>query len=129
MSMTKPLRFNTRVLLRTKHFPLADLCIVQVSSMQYIALIHNNTDSKPESIEWERFIAGAIETGMFKGGSAIGFRQTVGTKPVPATTRSAGGCMRFDSDDLAELRKQLDSHPVVMRGGTIELLEMPRTSE
>lgn len=93
--------------------------------MQYIALLHKNTDSPPTTDEWDRFFDAANATGMFKGGSAIGARQTVGKKPVSDTTESVGGYMRFDSDDLERLQALLKDHPVIRHGGTIELCEMP----
>lgn len=33
--------------------------------------------------------------------------------------------MRLDSDDPVQLHELLESHPVVLNGGTIELCEMP----
>ena len=95
--------------------------------MQYIALIHRNTDSTPTPAEWDRFLGAAKETGMFRGGSAIGRRYTVGQKEVADTTETIGGYMRFDSDDFQRLRALLDEHPVTKHGGTIELCELPES--
>ncbi len=95
--------------------------------MQYIALIHNNTDSTPTTDEWDRFLDAAKATGMFKGGSEIGSRIVVGRKAVSDTTQSLGGYMRFDSDDLKRLQELLEDHPVIKHGGTIELCEMPKS--
>ena len=95
--------------------------------MQYIALIHKNTDSTPTSAEWDRFLAAANATGMFKGGSEIGSRTIVGQKAVADTTEIVGGYMRFDSDDLEKLQALLRDHPVTKHGGTIELCEMPKS--
>lgn len=95
--------------------------------MQYVALIHRNTDTTPTSAEWEHFFAVATETGMFKGGSAIGTRHIVGRKTVPDTTRDIGGFMRFDSEDLRQLHELLERHPVIRHGGAIELCEMPQS--
>ena len=95
--------------------------------MQYIALIHKNTDSTPTADEWDRFFEAAKATGMFKGGSEIGLRYTVGQKVVPDITENVGGYMRFDSDDLERLQALLEDHPVTKHGGTIELFEMPKS--
>ncbi|HRX78052.1 MAG TPA: hypothetical protein P5307_03275 [Pirellulaceae bacterium] len=95
--------------------------------MQYIALIHKNADTSPSSDEWDRFFEIASETGMFKGGSEIDARLTLGRKEVPDTTKSVGGFMRFDSDDINLLFNLLESHPVVRHGGTIELCQMPES--
>jgi hypothetical protein len=92
--------------------------------MEYIALIHKNTDSLPTSEEWSRFFAIATKTGVFKGGSEIGNRHAIGEKEVSDTTLNVGGYMRFDSDDLNLLKDLLKKHPVIKHGGTIELCEM-----
>ena len=95
--------------------------------MQYIALIHKNTDSAPTADEWECFIDAATATDMFKGGSVIGSRRTIGQKTVADTTESVGGFMRFDCDDPEKLLALLREHPVFQHGGTIELCEMPKS--
>lgn len=92
--------------------------------MEYIALIHKNTDSMTTSDEWNRFFQVATESGMFRGGSEIGKRHTFGSKRVSDTTANVGGYMRFDADDLSQLKELLDKHPVVEHGGTIELCEL-----
>lgn len=95
--------------------------------MQYLALIHDNTDTTPTSAEWETFCEEAARTGLFKGGSAIGSRLSVGTKVVPDTSLNIGGFMRFDTEDPGQLMELLEKHPAVRHGGTIELFTMPRT--
>lgn len=95
--------------------------------MQYIALIHRNTDTAPTSAEWEHFFEVAERTGLFKGGSEIGSRQTIGRKVVPDSSQYVGGFMRFDAENLGQLTELLKEHPVVKHGGTIELLTMPES--
>lgn len=95
--------------------------------MEYIALIHKNTESTPSAEEWSLFFTLANESGMFRGGSEIDNRQTVGNKEVADTTHSIGGYMRFDSDNLPPLLELLNKHPMVQHGGTIELCEMPKS--
>lgn len=95
--------------------------------MQYIALIHKNTDSQPTESDWSQFIDTAISQGVFQGGSELGKRFSIGEKGVFDSTERLGGFMRFDSDDLPALQVLLQAHPVVQHGGTIELIEMPRT--
>lgn len=95
--------------------------------MQYLALIHNNADTTPTAAEWSRFIEAGTQAGLFRGGSAIGSRLSVGPKEVPDTAHSVGGFMRFDAQELGPLLQLLESHPVVRHGGTIELFEMPKT--
>ena len=95
--------------------------------MQYLVLIHRNSDSSPSAEEWGRFFDAAKATGMFQGGSVIGSRQAIGRKPVADTTDSVAGYMRFDADNESELLSLLEEHPVVRRGGTIELCELPES--
>ena len=38
------------------------------------------------------------------------------------------GFMRFDAENLSDLKKLLESHPVIKHGGTIEVREMPLTT-
>jgi hypothetical protein len=95
--------------------------------MEYLALIHTNAGTAPTSAEWDRFIKAAVETGLFRGGSAIGVRRTVGTPGVADTSQQVGGFMRFDAEEPSELLRLLESHPVVVRGGTVELFEMPKS--
>lgn len=95
--------------------------------MEYIALIHKNTDSMPTPDEWSRFIERATQSGMFRGGSQIGARHVLGSTPVSDVTANVGGYMRFDSDDLSKLKELLKTHPGIVHGGTIELCEMPES--
>lgn len=95
--------------------------------MEYIVFIHNNTDSETDSEQWDEFFVTARKSGHFKGGSAIGKGYVVGSKNVPSITDTVGGYMRFDADTLQEVLDLLDSHPVVINGGTVEVCEMPKT--
>lgn len=96
--------------------------------MEYLLLIHDNTDQPPTEKEWGDFIEEAIRSGNFQGGSALGATQVFGKQDIPHSTASVGGFMRFNTDKLNELELLLNKHPVVKNGGSIELIEMPRTS-
>ena len=93
--------------------------------MQYLLLIHNNSKSPASEAEWSAFIARAMESGTFRGGSEVGVITRIG-RPGP-TSEHIGGYMRFDSDDRQKLLDLLQSHPVVLHGGTVELCEMPKS--
>ena len=95
--------------------------------MEYITFMHGNVDGPPTNDEWERFFELARRSGLFRGGSAIGARTTVGEKDVPSVVDHIEGYMRFDADSLDELRALLLQHPVVRNGGTIEICELPKT--
>ncbi len=69
----------------------------------------------------------AEESGMFRGGSAIGERVTIGDCRSRRSTEHVVGFMRFDSDDKERLLALVARHPVVVRGGSVELCELPRS--
>ena len=69
----------------------------------------------------------ARESGLFRGGSAIGNRTTIGDKEVPDVTAQIIGYMRFDADSIDELNALIKQHPVVAHGGTIEICELPKS--
>ena len=92
----------------------------------YILLIHDNAKSVPTADEWDKFFSIATRSGTFKGGSAIGSRTIIGNSAA-VSTNHIGGFMRFDSDDKRKVLDLLEIHPVVLRGGTVELCEMPKT--
>ena len=98
--------------------------------MEYITFMHKN--KKPGATggtaeDWDRFFEVAKESGLFRGGSAIGKRTTIGNNEVPDTTESIGGYMRFDADSMDELTALLKQHPTVVHGGTVEICEMPKS--
>lgn len=95
--------------------------------MEYITFMHSNTDTESSQELWDAFFKIVRESGLFRGGSAIGARSTVGTKAVPDVTHHIDGYMRFDADDLEELEDLLKSHPTIINGGTIEVCELPKS--
>ena len=95
--------------------------------MDYIAFMHRNEQTPSDKEEWDHFFELAKESGLFRGGSAIGKRSIVGKEGVPDTTINIGGFMRFESQTLEELNKLLQHHPGVKHGGTVEVCELPRT--
>ena len=92
--------------------------------------MHGNTDpgaTSGEEEEWNRFFDLAKESGLFRGGSAIGQRTTIGNTEVPNITDNIGGFMRFDAENLDELTDLLKQHPTVVHGGIVEICEMPKS--
>jgi hypothetical protein len=95
--------------------------------MQYLLLIHDNVTSPTTDSDWADFIARATESGMFRGGSELGSREIIGTGAALPSSAHIGGFMRFDADDRLRLVELLQSHPIVIHGGTVELCEMPQS--
>lgn len=94
---------------------------------QYILLIHENTKTNPTAEEWNQFFSVAHQSGLFKGGSAIGDRIIIGDAQFVTPSNHIGGFMRFDSDDKQKIMDLLQKHPVVTHGGSVELCEMPKS--
>lgn len=94
---------------------------------QYIVLIQGNQTDVPTPEEWADFFAMARQSGLFKGGSAIGERLVIGDADSAKPTEHIVGYMRFDAVDKQQVLDLLAQHPVVIHGGSIELCEMPET--
>jgi hypothetical protein len=94
---------------------------------QYLLLIQGNAKIRIPAAEWDRFNAAAKASGMFKGGSEVGSREVLGDTQTVRPTKHIVGYMRFDSDDKAKLLELLQSHPVVVHGGSVELCELPKS--
>lgn len=94
--------------------------------MEYLLLIHVNVQTPTVESEWTEFITRAKESGTFRGGSELGARESVGAPPVGSSSH-IGGFMRFESADKQKILELLQSHPVVIHGGTVELCGMPRS--
>lgn len=96
--------------------------------MQYLLLIHRDTQSAPTAQEWTAFFSRAEATGLFRGGSELGARELVGEGSMALSTAHVAGYMRFDAEDKVALLDLLKTHPVVLHGGSVELCEMPETA-
>ena len=97
--------------------------------MEYLLLIHKNSESSPSEREWNEFFERATSTEMFQGGSQLGTTKVFGKEEIPRSTNQIGGFMRFETSDFGELESLLTDHPVVKNGGSIELIEMPKTTQ
>ena len=89
--------------------------------MQYIAFVYKNTREITTAEEWQDFFLRARAAGIFAGGGAIGPNYRLGNREIPDLSEDISGFMRFEAEDLEELAKLLDSHPVVRKGGSIAL--------
>jgi len=96
--------------------------------MEYLALIYSNQKSDSLDKDWEKFLVIARESGMFKGGSEIGTkRNMIGENIQSGFANTIDGYMKFESSTLEELINLLKNHPVIVHGGSIELLELPKS--
>ena len=94
---------------------------------QYLLLIHGNEKTPPTAEEWEGFFSAAKKSGTFKGGSEVGRTEIIGDTSSAVSTAHIVGYMRFDSDDKQKILELLKQHPVIIRGGSVELCELPKS--
>jgi len=96
--------------------------------MEYILFIHNNAEATPTAEDWKNFLAAANASGVFLGGSEIANSVQIGVQTARKITDRMGGFMRFETGDVDALLRLLEKHPVFVKGGTLELCEMPKTN-
>ena len=96
--------------------------------MEYLAMIHNTDRGCAAHAERDAFYRAAKNSGMFRGGSAIGdLRMMLGQDARAMIDGRAGGFMKFECDDVNSLVDLLKLHPVLIHGGTIELVDCPKS--
>jgi hypothetical protein len=96
--------------------------------MEYLAIIYGNTDSNSSQEEWTHFIQTATQSGLFKGGSEVGMERIVfGKKIEGGIGKQVVGYMKFETDDIKTLLELLTIHPTIIHGGTVELLDLPKS--
>jgi hypothetical protein len=91
----------------------------------YIFLMHDDGEAAGD---WETYLAGLREHGVFQGGSEIGegacFRKDGREAEV---TAHIGGFIRVEAASLEAARALLAGNPVYEAGGTVEIRELPRS--
>lgn len=91
----------------------------------FIFLMHD--DAGPAG-DWETYLAGLREHGVFQGGSEIGegacFRRDGKDAPI---TAHIGGFIRVQAENLEAARALLAGNPAYEAGGTVEIRELPRS--
>ena len=95
--------------------------------MEYLAIIYNNTDVPSSEREWDDFFILAKESGFFLGGSQVGNNRQIIGKGIESTFgTNIGGYMKFKCNNIGQITKLLNSHPVIINGGSIELIDLPK---
>jgi len=72
--------------------------------------------------DWEVYIKKLIDSGLFRGGSALGngYSLLKGKEQDCMVT----GFMRFEADDISHIRALLAGNPVYEAGGEVELQQL-----
>jgi len=76
--------------------------------------------------EWADYISKLSESGMFRGGSALGNGICV-SQSNSETPCTVTGFMRFEADDIGQIRNLIAGNPVYEAGEEIEILEIIET--
>jgi hypothetical protein len=95
--------------------------------MEGLLLIHGDAQGDATTSEWDAFFTAARQSGMFDGGSELGERYVVSKSPSSQSPTKIAGFMRFSSNSKPQLDILLAAHPVVVRGGNVELYELLKT--
>jgi hypothetical protein len=72
--------------------------------------------------DWDAYIESLVESGCFRGGSALGNGVAVSKGKEDDECRVTG-YMRFSAESIDEVRRLLAGNPLYEAGGSIELLE------
>jgi len=76
----------------------------------------------------ERLFRQAARARAFEGGRSIGDGICASKPSTPPTvTRQISGYIRVRAEDLKAARELVIGNPVYEAGGTVEILELPRT--
>ena len=94
---------------------------------QYILLIEDNVRRPVLDQDWAAFFELAGQSGVFRGGSAMGKREVLGDRARAQSTDFLGGYMIFEAEDKQEILDLLEKHPVKLHGGSLHLCELPKT--
>ena len=79
--------------------------------------MHANAEGESTGEEWDEFFDRARQSGLFRGGSAMGKRWTIG-KQADTLSDGLAGFMRFDAESVNDLLELLEAHPTIHAGGT-----------
>ncbi len=92
----------------------------------FMLLMHGDAVRDTDPAAWDAYFAALSQSGCFDGGSSIGvgetFRRDGDAAPVSAHLE---GFIRVRAADAADARRWIDSNPVYLAGGTVELRELP----
>jgi hypothetical protein len=89
--------------------------------------MHNDATEPVPAALWAPYFAALRAKGVFEGGSAIGFGETLRKKQAAASVNGhLGGYIRVTADSLDEAKRLVIGNPVFECGGTVEVRELPR---
>lgn len=95
----------------------------------YILFMHSDAERAGTDAEWTAYFERLRASGQFQGGSAIGSGESVRKSgPALPVSSSLGGYIRVTAGSLEEAKSFVAGNPVFEAGGTVEVRELPETS-
>ena len=94
--------------------------------MEYTAFVYKNANDLTSKEEWTAFFDRAREAGIYRGGYALGIHYKIGNFEIDELTDAISGYMHLEADDLEQVMALLRTHPIVAKGGSISLCEIPK---
>ncbi len=92
----------------------------------YMFLMHD--DAPGDENDWEAYLRGLRQRGVFQGGSAIGDGICARKSgPSASLTAHLTGYIRVNAESLEQAKSLLIGNPHFEAGGTVEIRELPRT--
>lgn len=99
---------------------------------EYMFLMHGltvpgATPGGPHA-DWGPYIAGLVEKGVMRGGSAMGRGECVRKSgDAPDISRQISGYIKIEAADIEAAKALLAGNPVYEAGGVVEIRELPVT--
>ncbi|WP_068074568.1 hypothetical protein [Novosphingobium lentum] len=94
---------------------------------EFMLLMHDDTLSPSDDSAWEAYFSALRASGVFDGGSSIGGGQAVRkTNPAGPVSLHINGFIRLRADSESAAMKWVESNPVFLAGGTVEVRELLR---
>lgn len=98
---------------------------------EYMLLMHQDalhTEAARDPKQWEHYLGQLRSSGQFDGGSSMGsglrLRKSQADQP---SANDLSGFIRVRATDLESAKQFLAGNPVYEAGGTVEIVELPRS--
>lgn len=91
--------------------------------MPEFMMLMKSGDHGGSAVDWEQYVKTLSESGMFRGGSALGngIRVSQDDKNEDCIMT---GYMRFEADSIEQVLALVPGNPVIDAGGEVEVLEL-----
>ncbi len=96
--------------------------------MEYLTFMHSDESKTGTKDQWNDFFNFICKSDCFQGGSEIhNKRMIIGPSKKPEVGSGISGYMKFNVENLDELLSIIKLHPTLINGGSIEIIELPKS--